>query len=355
MKAFKFPLIWATFSLLIAGFVGNQYFGGFKGIGPAVLITAVLGILEISLSFDNAVVNAKVLETMDPVWQGRFLKWGVPIATIGMRLVFPLIVIGLAAWISPIEAIHIAVFEPDRYSHILSQARPEIMAFGGTFLGMVGFKFMFDAEKDVHWIRFIETRLQAFGKMESAEAVVVLALLLITASVLPTGVNEASFLFAGVMGLLTYVLVDGIGDLMGAPEELTGAVAKSGLSAFIYLEVMDSSFSFDGVIGAFALSTNLFIIALGLGIGATCIRTMTLLLVKNKVLTEYRYLEHGAFWAVLALYLSMLISVRVEIPETITGLMGAAFIAVAWWSSVRWNRKQLLVHSQATEITTTIS
>lgn len=339
MKLFRFPLIWATFSLLLAGFVGNQYFGGFKGIAPAVLITAVLGVLEISLSFDNAVVNAKVLETMSPVWQQRFLAWGIPIATVGMRLIFPLIVIGLAAWITPYEALRIAIFDPVQYASILSHARPEIMAFGGTFLGMVGLKFMFDAEKDIHWISFLETRLQALGKMESAEAVVVLILLLITATVLPAGVNEASFLFSGVMGLLTYILVDGIGDLMGAPDEVTGAVAKSGLSTFIYLEVMDSSFSFDGVIGAFALSTNLFIIALGLGIGATCIRTMTLLLVKNKVLTQYRYLEHGAFWAVLALYLSMLISVRVDIPETITGLMGAAFIGVAFWSSVRWNKK----------------
>lgn len=342
MKAFKFPLVWATFSLILAGFVGNQYFGGFKGIGQAVLITAVLGILEVSLSFDNAVVNAKILETVDPVWQTRFLRWGVPIAVVGMRVVFPLVVIGFTAWISPVDAINIAVFYPDKYAAILSQARPEIMAFGGTFLGMVGLKFMFDAEKDLHWISFIERHLQRFGKMESAEAIVVLLLLFITAKFAPDTVNQGSFYAAGIMGLITYIAVDGLGDLMSAPEETTAMVAKSGLSAFIYLEVMDASFSFDGVIGAFALSTNLFIIALGLGIGATCVRALTLVLVKKKVLTQYRYLEHGAFWAVLALYVSMLISVRVEIPEVITGLMGAAFIAAAWWSSVCWNKKHAI-------------
>ena len=142
----------------------------------------------------------------------------------------------------------------------------------------------------------IERHLQRFGKMESAEAIVVLLLLFITAKFAPDTVNQGSFYAAGIMGLITYIAVDGLGDLMGAPEETTAMVAKSGLSTFIYLEVMDASFSFDGVIGAFALSTNLFIIALGLGIGATCVRALTLELVKKKVLTQYRYRHDQSIW-----------------------------------------------------------
>lgn len=345
MKAFRFPLLWGLFSLLFAGFVGNQYFDGFKGIVQAVFITAVLGVLEISLSFDNAIVNAKILETMSPVWQQRFLKWGVLIAVGVMRVIFPLIIIGFSAWIGPIEAIKIAVFEPDHYAHILSQARPEIMAYGGTFLGMVGLNFMFSSEKDIHWIGFIERFLQKFGRLESAEAVVVLTLLLISAETLPAGINATSYLIAGILGLITYIVVEGIGDAIGAPEETINAVARTGAASFIYLEVMDASFSFDGVIGAFALSTNMFIIALGLGIGATCVRAMTLVLVENKVLATYRYLEHGAFWAVIGLYLSMIVSTRIEIPEVFTGLLGAGFIGLAFYSSVRWNKQNTSVSS----------
>lgn len=101
---------------------------------------------------------------------------------------------------------------------------------------------------------------------------------------------------------------------------------------------MDASFSFDGVIGAFALSTNLFIIALGLGIGAMFVRSLTIMLVKKSTMAEYRYLEHGAFWAILALAVMMFISVRVDIPEVITGLIGAGLIGIALLSSLRWNK-----------------
>ena len=118
-----------------------------------------------------------------------------------------------------------------------------------------------------------------------------------------------TFLTAGIFGLLAYIAVQAVGAILEKDDEeptsgnaaATVAVAKSGLAAFLYLEVLDASFSFDGVIGAFALSNNLFIIALGLGIGAMFVRSMTVMLVDKGTLTEYRYLEHGAFYAIIAL------------------------------------------------------
>ena len=152
------------------------------------------------------------------------------------------------------------------------------------------------------------------------------------------GADQVTFLTAGIFGILSFVAVEALGSLLEAPDEVTGVVARSGLAAFLYLEVLDASFSFDGVIGAFALSNNLFIIALGLGIGAMFVRSMTVMLVDKGTLAEYRFLEHGAFWAIIALAVIMLLSARFEIPETITGLIGALLIGLSLWWSVRHNR-----------------
>ena len=126
----------------------------------------------------------------------------------------------------------------------------------------------------------------------------------------------------------------------------TWAGAKGGLGAFLYLEVLDASFSFDGVIGAFALTQNLFVIAIGLGIGAMYVRSMTIMLVERGTLAEYRYLEHGAFYAIVALAVIMFIQPLVHIPEVVTGLGGATLIGISLLSSIRWNRKNGGAESQ---------
>ena len=173
--------------------------------------------------------------------------------------------------------------------------------------------------------------------MHAIEIAIVLLSVYGVMTLLPGG-ERVTFLTAGIFGLVAFIGVEAIGSLLDAPDEVTGAVVRSGLAAFLYLEVLDASFSFDGVIGAFALSNNLFIIALGLGIGAMFVRSMTVMLVDKGTLAEYRYLEHGAFWAIIALSAIMLLSARFEIPETITGLIGAVLIGLSLWWSVRHNR-----------------
>ena len=93
-------------------------------------VASVLAVLEISLSFDNAIVNANKLNTMDPVWQHRFLTWGIVIAVFGMRLVFPLLVVVIAAGVGPIEALRLAATEPHEYARIIGEAHLAIAAFG---------------------------------------------------------------------------------------------------------------------------------------------------------------------------------------------------------------------------------
>ena len=338
LKHFGASLVFTAVALALGAWLGWSTTGTVAGTLGILWICAVLAVLEISLSLDNAAVNASVLKDMDPVWQRRFLTWGILIAVFGMRIVFPLVIVAVAASLGPVEALTLAIDRPDEYSRILTDARVGLMGFGGAFLGMVGLGYFLDADKDVHWIGALERTLRRLGSLRSVEIGLMLLALLGVSSLLP--VDEAkTFLTAGAFGLVTFIAVDLFGHAMERPDEATGLVVRSGLASFLYLEVLDASFSFDGVIGAFALSTNLFVIAIGLGIGAMFVRSMTIYLVDRGTMSEYRFLESGAFWAIIALATIMLVSVKVHIPEVITGLIGAVLIGLAFWSSVRWNRE----------------
>lgn len=311
--------------------------------GPIGAFTAtILGVLETSLSFDNAVVNATVLKEMDHKWRHRFLTWGILIAVFGMRIVFPLVIVSVVADINPYAALLMAIQTPQLYAETLTSAHISIAAFGGAFLLMVFFKFFLDAEKDVHWIAMIERPLSRLGKIEAVEIALTLLTLYGMIKVLPS--EEAlPFMISGIMGIVTYVFSDGIGALLETTEEEAegvNRVVKSGIAAFLYLELLDASFSFDGVIGAFALTNSIFLIALGLGIGAVFVRSLTLMLVDKGTLDTFRYLEHGAFYAIGALAGIMFAGTVHEIPEVVTGLIGAAFIGIALLSSAFYTRKQ---------------
>ena len=149
-----------------------------------------------------------------------------------------------------------------------------------------------------------------------------------------------SFLVSGIWGVVTYVAVDGIGAFLQSPDETNQLdLNKASMGMFLYLEVLDASFSFDGVVGAFAITNNLFIIMIGLGVGAMFVRSLTIMLVEKGTLAEYRYLEHGAFYAIGALAVIMFTGTIHHIPEVITGLIGAAFIAISLWASINYNKK----------------
>lgn len=336
---FKWAFIVTAFGLLLGAWLGWQSTGTIGGMATVFFICAVLAVLEISLSFDNAIVNANKLKDMTPVWQHRFLTWGIVIAVFGMRIVFPLLIVVIAAKIGPIEAIVLAAREPGEYARIMNEAHLPIAAFGGTFLMMVGLTYFFDHEKDVHWIAAIEKRMARYATIKGVEIAFVLILILVFSNLLE-GEAADTFVYSAIYGLLTFLAVEVVGGMLDASQQTMSAAAKGGLGAFIYLEVLDASFSFDGVIGAFALTQNLFIIAIGLGIGAMYVRSMTIMLVDKGTLAEYRYLEHGAFYAILILSVIMYCQTLVHIPEVITGLGGAALIGVSLWSSIRYNRKE---------------
>jgi len=338
---YRFSVVFTAVCLALGVWYGWASSGTIAGTAQMLWIIAVLAVLEISLSFDNAVVNASVLKEMDEVWQKRFLLWGIAFAVFGMRIVFPLAIVAIAAGIGPVEAVTLSLTNPQEYERIVSSAHVGIAGFGGAFLAMVGLKFFFDADKEVHWIGVIERRLAAVSAVKAVEIAILLLVLWGISSLLDTA-DARTFLVAGMLGIVTFIAVEAINTALELKDEkrrLAGAAVRSGLGGFLYLNVLDASFSFDGVIGAFALSNNMVVIALGLSIGAIFVRSMTVHLVKKGTLAEYAFLEHGAFWAIIALGGIMLWGAVAHIPEVITGLIGAVLIGFSLLWSVHHKRR----------------
>jgi hypothetical protein len=341
LRYYKFSLFFTAACFGLAAWYGWSSTGSFAATAQILWIVLVLSILEISLSFDNAVVNATVLREMDEVWQERFLIWGIAIAVFGMRIVFPIAIVAIAANLGPVEAVTLSLNNPEEYERIVSSAHIGIAGFGGAFLAMVGLTFFFDSDKEVHWIANVESFINRFSSVPAIEIGLLLAVVYGISTMLSED-DALTFLTAGVLGLVTYIGVHAIGAIIEAREarkKAAGEIVRSGLGGFLYLEVLDASFSFDGVIGAFALSNNMIIIAIGLSVGAMFVRSMTIHLVRTGTLAQYRYLEHGAFWAIIALGGIMLASAVVHIPEAITGLIGATLIGISLWWSIRHNRR----------------
>lgn len=364
-KTFGWPFAITALALLGALALG----------GPSALVlVGILVVLEVSLSFDNAVVNATILVKMTPVWQKLFLTVGILIAVFGMRLLFPLVIVGVTAHLSPSEAVRLAleggsIDQPGTYAYLLHEAHPSIAAFGSMFLGMLFLDFIFE-DREIAWLTWLERPLASIGKLDQLSVAVALAGLTVCAETLAEQPEDV--LIAGVCGIITYLLVNSVADLLEVGEapdepgcelpgihggadqvlEVVGDLARNqpaqavkvagraGLALFLYLELIDAAFSFDGVIGAFAITQNIFVIAVGLGVGAIYIRSLTVYLVRQGTLDDYVYLEHGAHWAIGALAVLLLVSVGHEVPEVITGLIGVAFIAAALVSSFRRNRRQ---------------
>lgn len=338
---YTFSLAFTAVCFALAAWYGWSSTGSITATLGILWIVLVLSILEVSLSFDNAVVNATVLREMDPVWQQRFLTIGILIAVFGMRIVFPIAIVAIAAGVGPLEAISLSLNDPQEYERIVSSAHIGIAGFGGAFLAMVGLNFFFDSDKQIHWIAVLERAVNKFSNVPAVEIGIVL-LLIYGVSTMLTPDDAIVFLTAGILGLVTFIGVHAIAAIIEqreARKKAAGEIVKSGFGGFLYLEVLDASFSFDGVIGAFALSNNMIIIALGLSVGAMFVRSMTIHLVRIGTLAQYRYLEHGAFWAIIVLGMIMLLSARYHIPETITGLLGATLIGLSLVWSVRHNRK----------------
>ncbi|UUZ56007.1 DUF475 domain-containing protein [Massilia sp. H-1] len=348
MKHFRWSIIVTIVCLIVAGYWGYSHGGdnAMHAALTAVGIAAILAVMEVSLSFDNAVVNASVLKTWDEFWQKLFLGVGIIIAVFGMRLVFPLVIVAVAANLGMGEVWNLALSDPKAFSTHLTNHHAEVAAFGGMFLLLVFLNFLLDDEKEMHWLGNVEAKLGSLGKVSSISVMIALGALMASMGLVEEG-QKLVVLLSGLWGIMIYVGVDMLSGLLEGSEEADGNVGdmvkRGGVAGFLYLEVLDASFSFDGVIGAFAITNDVVIIMLGLAVGAMFVRSMTVFLVKQGTLDEYVYLEHGAHYAIGILALIMLASMKFHIPEIFTGLIGVAFIVASLWSSVRHRKQEQLL------------
>lgn len=324
---------WFASSVSILTLIAVLYY-----LGPeAALVALLLIILEVTFSFDNAVVNARVLRHMSPFWQKIFLTIGILIAVFGMRIVFPIALVAVTAGLSMGEVLNLAFNQPDRYSEYLESAQPSIAAFGGMFLLLVFLTYFISENNGKHWLKPVEGWFDKIPKRWFSAPLI--SLVLLFAMAIGSGELFRTVMTSGIIGIGVYVAMHAAVDYMQSrhmADTATKLTGLGGLAAFLYLEVLDASFSLDGVIGAFAITSSVVLIAAGLGVGAVWVRSMTVYLVRHETLGKYVYLEQGAHYAIGLLAFVLIGSLFVHVPEVFTGLAGVTVIILSVISSRRY-------------------
>lgn len=315
----------------------------------AFLLTVMLSILEITLSADNAVLNSRILMHLSVFWQRMFLTVGIIFAVFVVRFVLPILMVAAATLTDVGTIFSLAINNPDEYGHKLHDVGPIISAFGGIFLLMVGIFFFLDKTRTIRqlWFRRIEGALLRIAKRAYAKWLIVFLAYGLTLLALPAD-QRGAIAVAMAIGIGVYSLMHTVTGHMpssaeGKKSQPATVVGWAAFSLFMYLQVLDASFSLDGVIGAFAITNNIIVIMAGLGIGALWVRTMTIYMVRHDTLLKYKYLESGAHWAILALSGVMFLKIfHIELPELAVGVIGLVFVAGAIAASIRATRLSLI-------------
>ncbi|HSX30206.1 MAG TPA: DUF475 domain-containing protein [Candidatus Saccharimonadales bacterium] len=315
-----------------------------KGWG-AMFVALILIVVEVAFSFDNAILNAKILSKMSRFWQNMFLTVGALIAIFGMRLVFPILIVAITAGIGWHEVLDLALHHPEQYAHELEKAHVSLSSFGGAFLLVLALDFFIDPSREVSWITRLEDSFQKLARHWAAPAITFGVVLL--AAALPANHDKLETIVAGIAGIVVYSIIHGFTIMFGRAQEkrMKGAtyVGLAAFTSFLYLEVLDATFSFDSVLGAFAVTEDVLLIALGLGVGAFWVRSLTIFMVRRKTLGNYVFIEHGAHYTIGILALILFVSIIVNVPEVITGLTGVGIIAASVIAS-----RQVLQSKKAT-------
>lgn len=341
MKYFYIPILSLIVGLFSAGYITWNNTGNFSLVFQVLLIVGLLCVLEISLSFDNAVVNAAVLNKMSKVWQKRFLTWGIAIAVFGMRFLFPLVIVSVISDVSLYDSLTMSISKPQEYALMMQSAHLAVSAFGGAFLLMVFLNYFFSHEKEVHWIEIIEKPAAKMAIFQSIELIIAICVMMWIHFYL-ADVDKLTFLISYMWGILTYLIVHGISGVLEGGHLSKLKFFSSGFGMFLYLEVLDASFSFDGVVGAFAISNQLLVIMIGLGVGAFFVRAITLYLVEKETLNQYKFLEHGAFYALGVLAFFMLLDTFFHFEEWLTALTGAVILILSILWSIYEDKKNMV-------------
>ncbi|MBC9705314.1 MAG: DUF475 domain-containing protein [Enterococcus sp.] len=358
-KIFRTSIIISVIALIVSFFYGGW---------AAVATVALLGIMEISLSADNAVVSARIVKKLSKKWQTIFLTIGIFVAVFVVRFGAPILIVSAVTGLSASDALALAMEkgpadQPGSYAYIMHHEHPAIAAFGGLFLLLIALNFLFE-EKEHYWLSWVEKPLAKIGNIDNAAIMVALGVLTAIAAV----TQDLKVVICGLAGILTHMLVSALGSYFENREEeaaehdeeeashrspkdaIIGLTGKAAFFSFLYLEVLDASFSLDGVVAAFAVTSDPILIALGLGfIGALFVRSTTIYLVRKGTLDDLIYLDHGAHWAIGSLAALLFVSMVTPIPELVTGTLSVLILIAALITSVKRN-KRLIAEGHEDEI-----
>lgn len=343
-------MFFKTFGWSFALTAAAMIFAFIYGSWEALAITGILIIIEITLSFDNAIVNARVLEGMNAFWRKMFLTVGILIAVVGVRFALPVILVSATTGLGATEVVRLAFENGDphvegTYGYYVLDAHPQLASLAGMFLLMLFFSWLF-GEKEHAWIKPLEGPLGKLEGLTALPTILSLITLAVFASANPDRSND--ILISGLIGLIAFLAIDTLSSLFEVEDEngesnggaaVASTVGKAGFLGFMYLEFLDASFSMDSLGAGLAITSNIVILILGLGVGAIFVRSMTIYLVNSGSLNTYRYLESGAMWAIGALAFILFISIKSHVPETVTGAIGIAFVGLAFLFSVLANRR----------------
>ena len=337
LRIFKWPI-----AATVTGLAAATAYGGFAAFGAVAILIA----LETTVSFDNAVVNAGVLRELGEHWRHAFLTVGVLIAVFGMRVLFPLAIVSFATGTSIAGVAGQALHERDAYASNVESAAPMIGAFGGTFLLSLAFNFLLAPDRERHWIAPLERWLSKAGRAPFAPVIATGGTLL-AAVWWVSSEHERITMLAGFVGMVTFLIINAFRHVMrrGQRHRHECLAGAAGFAGFLYLETLDASFSLDGVLGAFAISSDIVLVAIGLGVGAVFVRSLTVHVVRHETLRAMPYLAHGAHWAIGTLGVFLLIGIERQPPEWLTGGISVAIVAAAWASSLAARRTEARTRS----------
>lgn len=304
----------------------------------SVAIVAGLIVFEVVNSLDNAIVNASVLKTMDILWRRRFLIIGILTSVFIVRFLLPFIIVWLSVPAITAPDIFLAFLgQSDVAAQAIDLQKPLILIFGGVFLLYLYFHWLFlEKKENLYLERFLKEK---HGVWFFAFAAISLVIIMYFAR------SNATMMLAAAIGSATFFILYGLKETAEANERnmAAGARGLSDFSKFAYLEVLDATFSFDGVIGAFAFTINLILILIGVGIGAVVVRELTIRGIEE--IAKYRYLKNGALTSIGFLGVFMLIeSFKIELPAYLPIIVTFIFVGFAYLRS-----RQLLVKSNKRE------
>ncbi len=318
LRYFYISLLWTAISFVVALMLEPSW--------SVVYTLCILAVLEISLSFDNAIINAEILAKLSLTWRKRFVVFGIPTAVFGTRFLLPVFLL----WSTSSESLaglwHKALSDPVGYGVLLHQSYPIISGFGSGFLLMVGFDFFIKHPSTFSWLSWLEDS-RGVGWLRRYPWVMMILIAAVGGWVAYQ--LKAPWLWvAYLVGMLAQGLLSCLHHKMAGKMPI-GVLVKNGLIAFIYLELLDASFSLDGVVGAFTLTENLWMMMLGLGIGAIFVRSLTLLFLDRGILKQWRFLSHGAHYSIVFLAGIMLAKNFCHISEGWIGGVMVGLVSLA--------------------------